>query len=921
MFAAVVMVPHAWGASAQPTDPVSEYRPVPAESRSSDDRQGLDIAARVVLGDRTPVEGAVVVTTAGGRGVTDAQGHARVRATVDAGGQDVVQTLRVTAAATLDGRTLVGSATVPDVSDSAGIVDMLIVVAPTATCDPQWLPTFGGRPGVAGRVFDLAVFDDGSGPVLYAAGPLAASNPGSVITNNIARWDGHSWAAVGEGLDGGPLTTAQALAVFDDGDGPALYVGGRFETAGGVPARSIARWDGSQWSAVGPGGGIDNDGIVTTLGVFDDGTGPALYVGGDFSSVDGGLPTSNLARWDGQEWSGVGGGTNNSINAFEVFDDGTGPGLYVGGTFNQAGGVTASRIARWDGQSWSPLRAIINEGVNNSVLSMTVYDDGTGPALIVGGFFTIAGDRTARRVARWNGSVWSAVGDGFDDGAVRALRMFDDGNGPRLYAGGTFTSAEGEPARFIARFDGVAWSSFGDELSATNPTPGVNALVAFQGRLFAGGDFQSVGDLMSQSITAWDGDRWSTVGLGPNEQVFALEVFDDGTGPALYAAGTFDIVASQQVGYIARWDGTSWTRVGDGLNGWVWDLEVFDDGTGPALYAGGSFTTFDDGPGNFIARWDGTTWSPVGGGGDSTVFALEVFDEGSGPVLFAGGLFRFMGGVSVDFIARWDGSQWSAVGDEIPGTDSTVTELTVFDDGSGPALYAGGLFAFAGEERANRVARWDGQEWSGLGSGMNGVVFALAGFDDGTGPALFAGGDFSTADGRPALRLARWDGSEWSSAGTVLGGVFQTVVFHLEVFDDGSGPALYAGGDFESIGGVGATSIARWDGGEEWESLDSGMDHAVQVMTTFDDGSGPALFVGGSFSASLSGDSHLAKFAGCTAPCTPDIDRDGVLDASDFFAYLNLFATGSDAADLDGDGLIDASDFFEYLTLFAAGCP
>jgi len=65
----------------------------------------------------------------------------------------------------------------------------------------------------------------------------------------------------------------------------------------------------------------------------------------------------------------------------------------------------------------------------------------------------------------------------------------------------------------------------------------------------------------------------------------------------------------------------------------------------------------------------------------------------------------------------------------------------------------------------------------------------------------------------------------------------------------------------------------------------------------------------------------------CPADLTgPTGEPDGVLDASDFFAYLGLFAAGDPGADLTGptgdpDGVIDASDFFLYLNLFAAGCP
>ena len=61
-----------------------------------------------------------------------------------------------------------------------------------------------------------------------------------------------------------------------------------------------------------------------------------------------------------------------------------------------------------------------------------------------------------------------------------------------------------------------------------------------------------------------------------------------------------------------------------------------------------------------------------------------------------------------------------------------------------PALYAVGAFVKAGTTTVNRVARWDGTAWVAAGSDLgSGVVHDLAAFDDGTGPALFAAGKFA----------------------------------------------------------------------------------------------------------------------------------------------------------------------------------
>ena len=74
-------------------------------------------------------------------------------------------------------------------------------------------------------------------------------------------------------------------------------------------------------------------------------------------------------------------------------------------------------------------------GVNNYV-SATVVDGSDN--LYMGGGFTTAGGNSANYVAKWNGSAWSALGSGLN-GSVSALAV----SGSDLYAGGGFTTAGG----------------------------------------------------------------------------------------------------------------------------------------------------------------------------------------------------------------------------------------------------------------------------------------------------------------------------------------------------------------------------------------------------------------------------------------------------------------------------------------------
>jgi hypothetical protein len=566
---------------------------------------------------------------------------------------------------------------------------------------------------------------------------------------------------------------------------------------------------------------------VSALAVYDDGSGPGpqLYAGGNFHGA-GGLVAHGIARWNGSIWRAIGG--NHKVLALAVFDDqsGGGPALFAGGTFTSMGGVPANRIAKWDGMNWSALGSGLSGNSNPQVLALGVFDDGSGggPALFAGGSFFGAGGAAATRIARWDGSNWSAIGGGVNR-EVNALAVFDDGGGPALLAGGEFRVIGGVQVMYVGRWDGVGWSGLGNGLT---------------------------------------------------NSVLALEVFDDGSGggPALFAAG-FPLRpggALAAASSVLKWNGPGWTALGS-TTGNVRALQVFDDGGGAALYAGGSISSLGGSLAAGIAEWDGSTWSALGSGISGSVGALEVYDDGSGPGLFVGGWFTTAGGKAATGIAQWDGASWSALGSGMSGGIGFpgVEALAVFDDGSGggPALYAGGAFTGAGGAAASHIARWDGASWSAVGSGVDGTnddVQALAVFDDGSGggPALYVGGDFTTAGGIVANGIAKWDGSSWSSLGSGLTfGSFG--VSALKVFDDGSGggPALYAGGFFTSAGGIAVNRIAKWDG-SSWSALSSGMNNSVRAFTAFDDGStmGPALIAGGSFTASASGDSKIAKW-GC----------------------------------------------------------
>jgi trimeric autotransporter adhesin len=581
-----------------------------------------------------------------------------------------------------------------------------------------------------------------------------------------------------------------------------------------------------------------------SLIVFDDGASTSLYAGGSFVQV-GGVSALRIARWDGEQWSPLGDGLSGAAFAMAVFDDGDGPALYVGGTFVTAGGVEVNRIARWDGHEWSS----VGGGTNGTVRALSVYDDGSGPALYAAGSFTIvSGDVEANHIARWDGQQWSAVGHGLN-GDVSSLVTMRLGGTDKLFVGGVFTAAGELSTNNIAMWDGNQWSPLG---GGTNGA--VRAMAAFNDgsgpSLFVGGSFTTAGDTTAFGIARWSGSEWHFIGHVWDGAVWSIAAYHDGTTHALFIGGTFTTVGSAVASRIARWDGVVWSAVGgDGMNaGTVNAMAVFNDGTGLHLYAAGNFERASGLFSRNIARWDGERWRTLGSAPAVEVIGLGSFDSGSGPELHVGVSHHWLEGNLIRTIARWDGARWWQLGGGLSG--GGVGSMLEFDDGTGTALFVGGAFFQAEGQQANHVARWDGKAWSTLGKGLPGTFFAqvndFALFDDGSGLALFACGSFSLP------RLRKWDGAEWTAQEPGLNGF----PWALAVHDDGSGPAMYVGGSSLSVDGVGYGTVVRWDG-ENWSPLEGGLNARVVSLVVFDDGTGPALYAGGEFTASSSGEPML----------------------------------------------------------------
>ena len=371
------------------------------------------------------------------------------------------------------------------------------------------------------------------------------------------------------------------------------------------------------------------------------------------------------------------------------------------------------------------------------------------------------GAATAGQVGKieYGPPVWTNIGSGMSDGAVAAL-AFD---GTNLYAGGTFTNAEGMPVNCVAKWNGTNWTNLGNGVTGTDTYNNISYVcdVVYDGTsLFAGGSFTNAGGVAVNRMAKWDGTSWTNLGSGMDHVVFTLA--HDGTN--LFAGGFFTSPGHS----VAKWNGSSWIGLGSGMVGSARSVDALTY-YGTNLYASGGFTNAGGVTANRVAMWNGTSWTNLGSGLNYSGQAMAH----DGTNLYVGG-----GGArsGPKYVAKWNGSSWTSLGS---GMNSDVRALVY----AGTNLYAGGSFTNAGGVAANNhVAMWNGTSWTNLGSGMNNVVEALA--YDGTN--LYAGGWFTDAGGVEANRVAKWapttiitSGVEPSS-GSWTGG-FQVVISGSEL--------------------------------------------------------------------------------------------------------------------------------------------
>jgi len=232
-------------------------------------------------------------------------------------------------------------------------------------------------------------------------------------------------------------------------------------------------------------GGLNGTVLATAFQPNDQ----TIYMAGGFSGSNSGVASSNIIAWTsgfaGYFWMSLGIGTNDTIRTLLLHENK----LYIGGDFTVSDGESAMHVAMYDLITglWSDMGAL-----DGDVHALAVFNN----EIYAGGKFT-------GLLARWNGSSWANVAQGFITGeGVRTLEVW---NG-KLLIGGNFTLLTGAPRFHVATYDNAYMNSLG----FGTPTP-VNDFAIHNGALYAACDMISGNDTCALAMFNEQNENWETL--------------------------------------------------------------------------------------------------------------------------------------------------------------------------------------------------------------------------------------------------------------------------------------------------------------------------------------------------------------------------------------------------------------------------
>jgi hypothetical protein len=309
------------------------------------------------------------------------------------------------------------------------------------------------------------------------------------------------------------------------------------------------------------------------------------------------------------------------------------------------------------------------------------------------------------------------------------------------------------------------------------------------GRLYIGGSFNRIGNLICNNIAMWDGTKWSSLDKGINSQVLSMSIDSSNN---LFVGGSFngtDTVISQS---IIKWNGLKWESLDGGVNANVDVVSTLPSGK---IVIGGSFTNSitSSTPLQKIAIWNGANWVNIGADflNDKSIYGLAV-DSKLNKI--------YIGGYNNLPVSVLDVSSgiWSTLADSNSNVLDQIVNTIMIDKSTGNPVFGGSFGNFGTITGVFNVISFNilTNTWvpftNSQGYGLDGQCFKL--FYDDYNKKIFAGGSFTrltngTNEGKFIYKASIWNGTDWEPIGEDINGIY------VESFAIQPNGNLFIGGD------------------------------------------------------------------------------------------------------------------------------
>lgn len=513
-----------------------------------------------------------------------------------------------------------------------------------------------------------------------------------------------------------PLINGTIHAMLIVGD--TLFIGGDFTQVDGQVRTNLAAFNrlSGQLLAWNP----TANSWVLTMSTY----GNRIIIGGYFSQVNGnlrqGLASINKTNGILEVWN-----PNPNYSIYATFIDGST--LYVGGEFSQIAGQSRNNIAVFDLttnslKSWNP-------NANSPVWALEVSSD----KIYIGGEFTVISGQARQKIAEFNKSTNTLTNWNPN---VQSTVSFIKRSSNNVYIGGNFWQVDSQIRKCVAAFDMTSgtllnWAPNTDNDQGVSPFS-INAISLQYGKIFIGGDAPMIGGMHQPYIVSIN----SNTGKIANNQiqldnaVNKIIVRDS----MLYLAGNFSQINGLTRSKLAEYDlnNNLTTNFNPNINSTVNSICLQND----SMFVGGFFTSVNGQSRVKFAAFNVVTgtllnWNPTTNGSVDALFVKENR-------VYVGGSFSMINGLpSQNFIilSATDGSIISSPGTVVDGSVATI-------EGYGDSILIGGSFGLVNNIVRSNFAIIDGISEVVLPMSPNptNVLFTISL----NGPKLFVGGSFSS---------------------------------------------------------------------------------------------------------------------------------------------------------------------------------